>query len=345
MARPARPASDHLTYLARAAARSQALEPLALLRGAEARARALPRIGEARLPAQDIASLAQTPALAFPAATLSAIAERRGRPRLEGHWLGLTGPMAPLPLHLSEFAAYERRYSRTRPFGDWLDVLAGRMLQLFYRSWANASPAASADRPEADRFAAYVAALTGAGEGTARVFPARARLRYAGLFVGPRSPAALADALTDLMRLPVRVTEFVPRWRDIAGAERSRLGRAYVRLGEDAVSGVRQRSVADAFRVTLAIPDAATLDEALPGGRRFALIAEALDAFAPPHLDWDVALAVAPAAIRSARLGGGARLGWSGWLGATPASAKPRTDTRLGASARRLAARTRMPTP
>ena len=74
-----------------------------------------------------------------------------GRAKLRGLWLGLTGPMGALPTHLTEFAFYERRYAKTQPFGDFLDLLAGRMLQLFYRVWADSQPTAQADRPDDDR--------------------------------------------------------------------------------------------------------------------------------------------------------------------------------------------------
>jgi hypothetical protein len=38
-----------------------------------------------------------------------------------------------------------------------LDLLAGRMLQFFYRAWADSQPAAQADRPADDRFADVIA--------------------------------------------------------------------------------------------------------------------------------------------------------------------------------------------
>ena len=338
MASPYRSSSDHLAYLSRAAERLRTLGPLALLRGAEARASDLPRIGTSRLPSQNIVELVHVPSLAFPAAALESISTSGGRPRLEGYWLGLTGPMGPMPLHLSEFASYERRYSRTQPFGRFLDLLAGRMLQLFYRAWAATSPAASADRPDDDQFGDRIAALTGAEEGvrTDALFPARARLRYAALYASPRSPTAIQDALEDLMRLPVRVLEYLPRWRDIEPFERSQAGRGFASLGRDAVAGGRVRTVSDAFRVQVAVSRHQDIAELLPGGRRYALLAEALDAFAPPHLEWDIELAIAHSAIRPARLGGGSQLGWSGWTGPLRPDGT-RTDTRLGLSARRLA--------
>src|SRR4051812_36009091 len=137
MAAKARSASEHLEFLRQAAKDARRHGVFSLLRAAEARAPALPRIGEARLPAQNIVDLSQAPTMEFPGPTLEAVIVSKGRARVEGYWFGLTGPMGPLPLHMTEFAHYERRYSKKRPFGRFLDVLAGRMLQFFYRAWAS----------------------------------------------------------------------------------------------------------------------------------------------------------------------------------------------------------------
>jgi type VI secretion system protein ImpH len=311
---------QHLNCLRAAAAHARRLAPLALLRGAEARAPTLPRIGEARLPAHNVVDLAQTPSLAFPAASLETIEVGAARARVEGYWLGLTGSMAPLPLHLTEFAAYERRYAKAQPYGRFLDLAAGRMLQFFYRAWAGASPAASADRPADDRFGDMLAALTGAEDGVSvdALFPARARLHYASHYASPRSAAGMADALTHLLRTRVRVVEYAPRWRDVEPGDRTRLGGAFASLGQDIVVGGRVRTLEDAFRLVVSVATARDYADFLPDGRRFALLAEAVRAFAPPHLDWNVELEVAVSALRPARLDGRARLGWTGSTGPLP---------------------------
>ena len=71
-----------------------------------------------------------------------------GRLRVRSLFLGLTGPMGALPIHLTEYAFYERRMGEKRPFGRWLDVLTDRMLQFFYRAWADGQPAVQADRTQ-----------------------------------------------------------------------------------------------------------------------------------------------------------------------------------------------------
>lgn len=330
MAAEDRPPPDHLSFLAAAKAATKRWGLFPVVRGAEARAPGLPRIGRARRPSQSIADLHQTPTLAFPDSTLSEVEVKDGRARVGGYWLGLTGPMGPLPSHMTEFAVFERRYAKTRPFGRWLDLLAGRMLQLFFRAWADSQPTVQADRPDDDRFAAQVARLTGATEGvTAHTdLPARARVHYAALFASRRSAAAIEDALSHLLGQQVTILEYQPRWRDIEQEDQTRLGRQFAGLGGEAMTGRRALVCADAFRVVIRARSRADYEALLPSGPRFGILQEALDAFAPSHLEWDVALEIAGVDVRPARLDARARLGWTGWLGALPAG-EIRSDAHL----------------
>ena len=316
MAAENRAPPQHLNFLAAAQEGLTRSGLFPLVRGAEARAPELPRVGRSKRPDQNVVDLKHVPAFVFPARTLESVTIEGGRARVSGYWLGLTGPMGPLPTHLTEYAAYERRYAKTKPFGDFLDLLGGRMLQLYYRSWADSQPAAHADREDSDQFAVYLAALSGATEGVSPTagFPARARLHYAGLFAGRRSAAALEDALTHLLGVEARVHEFQPRWRRIEAQDQSRLGRSFATLGSDAVAGQRVRIASDAFRVVIRTDAYDEFEGLLPCAKRFGIAAEALDAFAPSHLEWDIMLEIDEALVPPARLDGRARLGWTSWL-------------------------------
>jgi len=331
-------ASQHLSYLAKVAKGVKRYGVFPVLRAAEARAKDLPRISASRLPSQNIVDLNQVPLLSHPASTLESIEIKGTRASVNGYWFGLTGPMGPLPLHLSEFALNERRNSAKRPFGRFLDVLAGRMLQFFYRAWADSQPPAQADRPEDDHFARYLAALSGATEGVtaASPLPARARLRYAGAFASKRSPAAIQDVLSDLLRTKVKLLEFQPRWRGIEAGDRTRLAGPFNCLGADAVIGARVWGVSDAFRVVVRATSLREYEDFLPSGVRHRIAAEALDALRPSHLEWDLALELDQTHARPLRLNGLGRLGWTGWLCPDP-NGGVRADAHLGRASRRLA--------
>ncbi len=317
---------DHLSFLRAAAREPKRWGFLALLRKAEARAPELPRIGRSRLPVQNIADLAQTPDLVFPASTVCEIEPGPGgRQRVRSLFLGLTGPMGALPLHLTEYAFYERRNSERRPFGRWLDVLTDRMLQFFYRAWADTQPAAQADRPDDDRFARYVAALSGAGDGADALedvesFTRTRRLHYAGAFVSRRNASVLCDALSHLLKRPVSIREFIPRWRDVEPADRTRLSSAaggaggYNRLGMNTVLGARVRQADDTFRVVVRATCASDYRQLLPGQPAYAAAREAIRALAPSHLGWELELELEESKAEGARLDGLASLGLMCWL-------------------------------
>ena len=316
MAGADRAQAQHLAFLAIIAADPGRYGLFPVARGAEARAPELPRIGEAKRPALNIIDLAQDQHMGFANSTLNSVVTNRGRTRVGGYWLGLTGPMGPLPTHLSEFAFYERRYATKRPFGDWLDMLAGRMLQLFYRAWADSQPAALADRPGEDSFAYFVSALSGAAEGVdaEAAFPGHARSHYAAVFGGSRSAVAIEDALSHLLGQDAHILEFQARWRTLEPEDRSRLGGSFAALGKNVVLGRRVRSASDAFRVVIRAANFRDYQSLLPTGPRFAVAAEALDAFRPSHIEWDIGLEIKDNQAPPCRLDGRTQLGWTSWV-------------------------------
>lgn len=317
-----------------------------VVRRLEAQETDKPRVGRAKRPEQNVVDLAQEPALGFAESTLSAIEPARNRMRLRGYWLGLTGPMGPLPTHLSEFAYYERLFAKKRPFTDWLDVIAGRMLQLFYRAWADSQPVTHADRPFEDRFGAWLASLSGCMEGADEddAFFLLARCHYAPLFSGLRSAVAIEDSLSHLLGQPVRIVEYIPRWRSLEPEDLTRLGRSFATLGGDAVLGGKVFSASDAFRVIARARNYRDYLSLLPGGDRFAVAAEAIEAFRPSHLEWDLTVEIDDAEAPGLRLDGGNRLGWTSWL-KDSAPGRPSGRIRADAHLRKTSTRKRKAVP
>lgn len=341
MAAEDRQARAYLTFAEEAAKQPRKFSLFALVRGLAARAQDKAPVGRSKLPNQDIIRLKQIPHTRFPAPTLEEIEIHEGRVEAGGYWLGLTGPMSPLPLHFTEFAAYERKYAKQRPFGDFLDLLTGRFLQLFYRAWAVTQPAVQADRPEHDRFAEFVDSLTGATEGSsqASAFPSGSRLHYAALFASRRSAGAIEGGLHHLLGLPIDLREFKPVERDIGAEDQTQLGVRHHQLGE-AVLGRRAFLVTDSFEVRITARNASEFRRLQPDGGLFPVAAEALDALAPSHLEWSITLCIPQAEVDPARLDGQARLGWSSYLGKDAAKAA-NDDLRSDVHLRRSALRSR----
>lgn len=311
-------ATDHLNFLRRAAPDARRYGFLALLRLAEARAVGLPRIGRSRQPGQNVADLAHASTLEFPGPTLDSIEiGATSRMRVRSLFLGLTGPMGALPLHLTEFAHYERKYSKSQPFGRFLDLLTDRMLQFFFRAWADSQPSAQADRTDDDRFASYLLSLTGlAGDARPHAFPLAARLHYTALLVTRRNPAAIQDFLSHLLGTRVVVREFVPRWRAISPGDRSHIGAdgCFNRLGRGTVLGARTRTIDDSVAVVVQSKDFRDFERRLPTEKEFAIAKEALDAIMPGHLEWQIELDIDEREAPPAVIGKTIRLGWTSWL-------------------------------
>jgi type VI secretion system protein ImpH len=298
------------------------------LRRLEVGYRSRPRLGEAALPADEPIRLTQEPSLAFAPAALSGFSYPAGdRPaRLAVRFFGLFGPQGPLPLHLTEYARQRMRDAADPAFSRFADLFHHRLLLLFYRAWANSEPCVSHDRPalEDDHFARYVASLVGLGLPSLRRADqdlAELRSYFAGrLAMQSRNVEGLLALLADVLRLPVRIDEFVGAWIEIPEPARWRLGPGHQpgRLGESAVLGRRSWQRAHKFRIVLGPLNAEDFDSLLPGGPGLERLRALVKSYVGDELCWDVRLLTENQARQPVRLGRAGRLGWSSWLGPRP---------------------------
>ncbi len=351
-----RSTSDDLTLLFDAvAAEPTAWEFFALARGVEQARPDVPRIGTSLDPAVELLELTHEPSANFPRTTIAAFDRTWRRPRVRSQHIGLTGPMGPLPAHLTELSEFERRIKGPSPFSDFLDMVSSRMLQAYYRAWSSASPCTQADRPMDDNFATYLGATSGATDlrfvtlasrppYDAHGFDDWRRLAYGGHLAGLHSAAATVDLLSHLLERPVRVEEAVGRWRVIPAEARSRLGKsgAHNSLGQGATLGGRFFAVEWNVAFSVRAQSMDDLEQFLPGGDANRLLGEAAKAILPAHLDWEARVEIDEAKIVPARLGGkgrpGARLGLTGWI-KPRARSGVRADLKLaGGRGARLAA-------
>ena len=155
-----------------------------------------PRIGDSSSRRDEYVLLGQDPYLDFPASNLSKFErETSDRFRVFVKFLGLLGPQGALPLATTE-EAYGWNLMRDDAFPRFLDILNHRFLQLFFRSWSDARPIGQHDRPETDRFAAYVGTMIGIGSPPYRdrdAVPDAAKLAFSGL-MAPQAKSRLAAA-------------------------------------------------------------------------------------------------------------------------------------------------------
>jgi type VI secretion system protein ImpH len=281
-----------------------------------------PRIGASLRPRDDAVRFSQEPELVFHPTTLGAFtpATDRHPARLAVNFFGLLGPNGPMPLHLTEYVRDRLRNGGDPTLARFLDVFHHRMTSLFYRAWADAQPAVNLDRPERDRFSAYVGTVFGLGEPALRgrdAVPDFAKLHFAGLLAAPTRPAAgLKLVLSRFFELPVGIEQWVGHWMRLPATEVSRLGArdGSSRLGVSTLLGARVWDGQHKFRVVIGPLALADYERFLPGGASLRRLVDWVRNYARDGLDWDLNLQLRQADVPRLKLGRHARLGYTSWL-------------------------------
>lgn len=281
------------------------------------------RLGRSTRPAEDPVRLRQTPSLAFAPRSIDRFSAQAGEREAELHTfeLGLFGPHAPLPLHLTEYAIEREHNERDRTFSAFANIFHHRMLSLFYRAWADAQPTVHMDRPGEDRFRTYIGALVGlASPGMADrdILPDGFKRFFAGrLLSQSRSAEGLRHLLEYFFGVPVKLQEFVAEWMPLPEEAHLRLGGspAVASLGHSTVIGRRVMGAQQRFRLRLGPLRRRQFVHFLPGGEALQRLIAAVRSYLGEEKGWDVQLVLHRDDVPSTRLGRSGRLGLSTWVG------------------------------
>jgi type VI secretion system protein ImpH len=294
-----------------------------------------PRIGQSAARRDEYVVLGQDPFMDFPASTLSKVDhDALGRLRVCVKFLGLLGPQGALPLATTE-EAYGWWLTRDEAFPRFLDIINHRFIQLFYRAWADARPVAQFDRPNTDRFQAYIGSVIGIGTPIHRdldAVPDQAKMAYAGLIgAQTKSGSRLRSFISGLFGLEVDVEEFVGVYLPLDPGDLTLIGQQGSRLGLDTLMGGSVFSLEDKFRLRLHVKSLAEYESFLPNGRRCRELADAVFFYVGDQLDWDMELAIPAGAVEPMMLGRSGRLGWTSWMSPRwdAAQGSERTDARF----------------
>ncbi len=233
---------------------------------------------------------------------------------------GLLGPEGPMPLELSRrvldrlaqrwFAAGVEGATSDTTFLDFANLLQHRMIGLFYRSWADQTPAVQVERDGGGRIQAMLAAMAGADAAGLR--PAKL-FQAAALGHQVLGPERLAGLLTAATGAPVSIEEFVGAWSTIPARLQSRLGGAGAVLGRGATLGPRFFSRQQRIEIRVGPLTLADYERFLPGGDGLAALRLALLHGLGETLDVDVRPVLRRDAVPDARLAS-ARLGHVAWM-------------------------------
>jgi type VI secretion system protein ImpH len=137
----------------------------------------------------------------------------------------------------------------------------------------------------------------------------------------PRSMAGLTSLLADRFGIAVKGRQFSGGWQPLDAGEWSRLGARGAhapRLGRNAVLGRRAWHQGAGVRLEVAQLPAARLESFLPGGDDHQLANWLTRRYVQQDVQVELALTPQHPQTLRARLGRGARLGWTSWLAAGP---------------------------
>lgn len=221
--------------------------------------------------------------------------------------------------------AREREELRNDPtLCNFVDIFHHRSLSLLYRAWANAQSAANLDRPDDDRFSFYVSSLMGVPLRRQQPWhlPHHARLASSPHLVRQsRNADGLCSTLARYFGVQVRIGEFDLDWMPVVPECLCEMGdeSAAATLGDGAILGEQVPDRRSRFRIVVGPLD---LDQYLrftPQGADLLPMVELVRIFTRGEFRWILEFQIKSQAATPAVLGEGQQLGWSGWLGESPA--------------------------
>jgi type VI secretion system protein ImpH len=300
-------------------------------------------VGRNVLPGREAVRFKSSVRLDFPADDIASFEPptRSGEPPvMTVNFLGLAGEHGPLPKPVTELIL-SRANNKDTAFRDFLDIFNHRLVSLLYQIRKIHRFGLDARPPGEDRIARYVYAVLGLGTPALRdQMHDRPLLHYAGLLgQQPRSMAGLERLLTDYFRagggrhrdgaeqFAVEGEQFKGRWLRLEEGQRTRLGGRGQnnQLGVDTVLGKHVWDQQGAFELRLGPLTLKQLTDFLPVGWGFAPLCELVRFYVGDELDFSLRLVLKAGERRESRLGaaGGARLGWTAWLGQGKAADAP----------------------
>jgi type VI secretion system protein ImpH len=307
-----------VTFLSKLEAEPWRFDYFTVLRHLERTHKDWPRISDSAARREEFVQFGEDPYLEFPASNLARVVQGDNKPlKVFVKFLGLLGPQGALPLALTE-EAYQYLLAQDDAFPRFLDIFNNRFIQLFFRAWADSRPIVQHDRPDADRFVAYIGSTIGVGSRPYQNLdsvPDAVKLGFAGLLGSQiKSASRLAGAVCGMFNVRAEVEEFVGTRLVIEPAELTLLGERYNTLGGGALLGRTVFSVQDKFRLRIFTKDLAQYVRFLPTGDLCEPLADLVFFYNGEQLDWDVELAIPSGAAAPIRLGRFGQLGWTSWM-------------------------------
>jgi type VI secretion system protein ImpH len=262
--------------------------------------------------------------LGFPASDVYEIRfPEDGPPEVIVNFMGLAGLLGPLPMPFTELVlATQGTLRKPSAAVDFLDIFNNRLISLMYRVRQIHRPPLTAKAPSEGPVAQCLMALIGLGHQSLRnrmAVPDSALLFYSGILARrPRSSIGLERMLADYFGVPVKIRQFVGRWRRLDPAQWTIIGgpkRQNIHLGRSAVIGTRVWDEQTHIRITLGPMPRHKYVALLPGGNAHAKLCDMVRFYIDPETTFSIVLKLEKEDVFSPELGSShLRLGFTSWL-------------------------------
>ncbi|WP_198373772.1 type VI secretion system baseplate subunit TssG, partial [Roseomonas rosulenta] len=233
---------------------------------------------------------------------------------------GLVGAGGVLPRHHTAMVATEQR-KRSLALHAFLDMVARRTVGLFPKAGAKYRPTRN-PQPTTDALSATIGMGTGHLDGRMRVERQDLLYHAGNLASRTRSAERLRAMLQAETGRKVEIEEFAGGYIRLPEAEQTRMprGRAapqHCVLGVSAISGAQVWDAQARFIIRFGPLTRAEFEALLPGTTSWHRITQLARLFVGQDTSFAVNLVLQAEEVPAARAGGGARLGWSTWIGAS----------------------------
>jgi type VI secretion system protein ImpH len=252
-------------------------------------------------------------------------------------FLGLTGNQGTLPYHYTERLLEREVIHRDLAARAFLDIFTDRAAAMFFRAWEKYRLHFQYETDHRERFLPLILSLIG-------IAPISLRDRlyedgkgvldeslayFAGIMrLVPRSAQMVSQVVGDYFQAPVRLTQFVGKWFELAPEQSTCLGVGEATLGHDAFCGPRVWQRDARMRIEVGPLTKKRFEQFLPGGSAHVALERLLHILTGPTLEYQIQLVLAREEVQSLSLDSdrilAGRLGWDGWLLTQPAAADSR---------------------
>lgn len=293
--------------------------------------------GEGAIADQEAVRFRARVTLAFSASDIQSLRPPRqqgGAPEMSVNFFALGGPDGPLPWPDTELVI-QRTRARDHSMAEFFDIFHHRLLSMLVRVRRAHHPSFVIGMADQSPVGQYILSLIGLGPTSLRGRLAvrdQTLMHYAGLLAQqPRAASGLACLLTDFLRMPVQVKQFIGSWRHLEEDQWTKIG---VRLGSNQALGpeatLGKRYFDQERGIEIAVGPVKFKDflDLLPCGSAWKPMGELARFYTGRRSRIHVRPILSAAEVPESRLNGTMRLGWVSWLRTRPA-AKDDAQVRL----------------